>query len=104
MPASIVAILDVHDREGMGEYVARVPDSIVRAGGRIALRGHVSAVLEGDIHASRVVVIEFDTLDALYSWWRSSESQELQALRVSASTAWSFVVEEGSGGSPSPAA
>ena len=93
MPASIVAMLYVYHPDGMRDYVARDPESIARAGGRIALRGHVTSILEGDIRPSRVAVIEFDTSEELHAWWNSAEAQELLQIRSVASTAWSVVVE-----------
>ena len=84
MPAYVIADSDVHDPEEYERYKAAVPATLEAAGGRFVARGGETAVLEGDWQPKRVVVIEFDDLDAAKRWYASTQYQEAKALREAA--------------------
>lgn len=51
-------------------------------------------VLEGDWQPERVVVIEFDTIEAAEEWYESSDYAEARSAREGAGT-WQMIVVEG---------
>ena len=81
MPAYVIAEIDVHDPQQYKHYTDAVPATITNAGGRSLAIGGELAALEGDWHPKRVVMLEFDDLDAAKRWYESSEYQKVKQLR-----------------------
>jgi uncharacterized protein (DUF1330 family) len=81
MPAYVIAEIDVTDPEQYTHYTDAVPATIANHGGRSIARGGEVAVLEGDWQPKRLVLLEFDDLDAAKRWYESSEYQEVKRLR-----------------------
>jgi len=86
MPAYVIAETDVHDPEGYERYRAAVPEIIAAFGGRVIARGGDLAVLEGDWHPKRLVLLEFDDLEAARRWYKSPEYQDAKRLRDGAAS------------------
>jgi uncharacterized protein (DUF1330 family) len=86
MPAYVIAETDVHDPERYERYKAAAPDTIAKYGGRYLARGGEHAVLEGDWQPPRLVILEFDDLEAAKRWYASPEYQEARGLREGAAT------------------
>jgi uncharacterized protein (DUF1330 family) len=84
MPGYVGTLLDIHDQERFREYLKGVGPSLAKHGGRIALRGPIVEVPEGKLDTredTRLVMIEFDSLQAARDWYESDEYQELIELR-----------------------
>jgi uncharacterized protein (DUF1330 family) len=81
MPAYVVIETDVHDPDQYERYKAASPDAVHAGGGRFVARGGELAVLEGDWHPSRLVILEFPDLAAAKRWYASSEYEEAKRLR-----------------------
>lgn len=92
-PAYAIARLDIHDPEGYEKYRSRVPEVVANYGGRFLVRGGRLETLEGDPPASRIVVIEFPSLEKARAWYSSDAYQELIPLRQHASRGGIFIVE-----------
>jgi uncharacterized protein (DUF1330 family) len=86
MPAYVIAETDVHDPAQYERYTAAAPDTIARYGGRYAARGGELRVFEGDWHPKRLVILEFDDLEAAKRWYESAEYQEVKQLREGAAS------------------
>lgn len=84
MPAYLIVETDIHDPEQYELYKAASPAAIAAAGGRFVARGGELAVLEGDWHPERLVVAEFEDLDAIRRFYDSPEYQAAKALREGA--------------------
>ena len=78
MPAYLV--VDVHrtDRERASRYSERSGPSVVRHGGRYLARGRATATLEGDWEPDRLVVIEFESVEAARAWYDSDDYREIR--------------------------
>ena len=94
MAAYLLAQVEVHDMEQYRKYTARTPAVIEKYGGRFLVRGGEVVTLEGDAPASRLVLIEFPSLQTVQDFYASDEYQEVLQLRLPASTA-SFLALEG---------
>ena len=81
MPAYVIVETDVHDPEQYERYKAASPGAVHAGGGRFVVRGGELAVLEGDWHPSRLVILEFPDLDAAKRWYASPEYEEAKRLR-----------------------
>ena len=64
MPAYVIAETDIHDPDQYERYKDAVPAALAAHGGRFVARGGELAVLEGDWDPKRLVVLEFDDLEA----------------------------------------
>ncbi len=85
MAAYIVVEVDVRDPEGFAEYRAMVPASLKVYGGKYLVRGGAVENLEGDWKPSRVVIIEFESVEQAKRWWDSDEYREARELRQATS-------------------
>jgi uncharacterized protein (DUF1330 family) len=84
MPAYVIAYAEIHDTEAYGRYREAAADSIATHGGRYLARGGTLDVLEGDWAPPRVVLIEFDDMDAARRWYDSPEYGEAKRRREGA--------------------
>ena len=75
MPAYLIVETDITDPEQYEQYKAASPGAIAAGGGRFLVRGGDMAVLEGDWHPSRLVVVEFPDLEAAKAFYESDEYQ-----------------------------
>ena len=93
MAAYIIVYVEIHDPVAYRKYVETVTPTITAYGGRFLVRGGRAEILEGDRLPSRVVVLEFDSVQRAKAWWGSGEYAVPKRLRQSASTAQMIVVE-----------
>jgi uncharacterized protein (DUF1330 family) len=84
MPAYVIVETDVTDPERYDQYKAAASGAVTASGGRYLVRGGELAVLEGDWHPSRLVVLEFGDLAAAERWYESEGYQEAKKLRQGA--------------------
>jgi uncharacterized protein (DUF1330 family) len=84
MPAYVIVETDISDPEQYEQYKAASPGAVAAGGGRFVVRGGELAVLEGDWNPSRLVVLEFEDLDAAKRWYESETYQEAKKLREGA--------------------
>ncbi|MDB4900354.1 MAG: hypothetical protein JWN53_2162 [Gemmatimonadetes bacterium] len=81
MPAFVVVDITVEDAAMYEEYKRLVPPSIAQYGGRYIARGGATAVLEGDWRPTRLVIVEFPSVEQARAWWGSPEYAAAKALR-----------------------
>lgn len=84
MPAYIIVETDIHDPEQYERYKEASPGAVEGGGGRFVVRGGELAVLEGDWQPKRLVVLEFEDLDAAKRFYASPAYQEVKQLREGA--------------------
>jgi uncharacterized protein (DUF1330 family) len=93
MPAYLIVETDIHDPEQYERYKAASPAAVAAGGGRFVARGGELAVLEGDWHPERLVVLEFESLEAAKRFYESAEYQEVKKLRDGAANLRMVAVE-----------
>jgi uncharacterized protein (DUF1330 family) len=81
MAAYVIVETDITDPAQYEQYKAASPAAVQAGGGRFLVRGGELAVLEGDWHPSRLVVLEFEDLAAARDWYESEVYQEAKKLR-----------------------
>ena len=84
MPAYLIVETDIHDPEQYEQYKAASPGAVAAGGGRFIVRGGEMAVLEGDWRPKRLVVLEFEDLEAVKRFYDSPQYQEAIKLREGA--------------------
>ena len=93
MAAYVIAEVDVQDAEAYKLYADRAPGVTVPAGGRYLARAGAVECLEGDPPKSRVVIIEFENMQAARDFYYGAAYQEIVPLRQAASQGRLFLVE-----------
>jgi len=86
MPAYLIVETDITDPEQYERYKAASPGAVEAGGGRFVVRGGEMAVLEGDWHPTRLVLLEFPDLEAAKRFYDSPEYQAAKKLREGAAT------------------
>jgi uncharacterized protein (DUF1330 family) len=86
MPAYVVVEIEIHDPASYDHYKTLAPPAIAAYGGRYLVRGGEVTVLEGDWQPTRLVVLEFPSLERARAWWASPEYAEGKALRQRSAT------------------
>jgi uncharacterized protein (DUF1330 family) len=84
MPAYIIVETQISDPEQYEQYKAASPGAVAAGGGKFVVRGGELAVLEGDWHPSRLVVLEFPDLEAAKAFYASEQYAAARELREGA--------------------
>jgi uncharacterized protein (DUF1330 family) len=93
MPAYIIVETDITDPEQYEQYKAASPGAVAAGGGRFVVRGGELAVLEGDWAPKRIVMLEFEDLEAAKRFYDSPAYQEAKKLREGAASLSMIAVE-----------
>ena len=95
--AYLIVELTITDPETYDTYRQQVRPLLQAGGGEFIVRGGARIQLEGadDAHhdQTRTVVVEFPSMDAALSWYRSPAYQRLKEIRDSATVSRAFLVE-----------
>ena len=93
MPAYVVVDLDVTNPDIFDQYRQLVPDTIAKYSGKYLIRGGKYTTLEGTWQPSRLVVIEFPSIEQARKWYDSEEYRGPKALRCQCANTNALVVE-----------
>ena len=85
MAGSIVIHIEVHDQEAYQAYRAGIRTVIARHDGRFIVRGQEPEVIESDWPDTRMVSLEFPSVEAARRFWDSTEYGDIRELRQRAS-------------------
>ena len=97
MPAYLIGRMTITDPEAYEAYKADTPAIIAAHGGRFLVRGGQVQTLEGDPETQRVIILEFPTVEAAQSFYRSPEYAAAREKRRDAAS-FQMVLVEGYGG------
>lgn len=81
MSAYVIVDIEVTDPQGYKEYVKLAPAAVELYGGRYIARAGPNETLEGDWHAKRLVILEFESVERAKQWLNSPEYAPARALR-----------------------
>jgi uncharacterized protein (DUF1330 family) len=93
VPAFVIANITIVDPVRYEDYRRMVPATLVPFGGRFVARGGQTEVLEGEWRPSRLVLLEFPSVERARAWWNSPEYAEARALRQATSTGTLIILE-----------
>ena len=93
MPAYMIADIHVTDPVRYEEYKRLAAPSVAAYGGRYIVRGGPAEKLEGAREISRIVVLEFPSMDRARTWWSSAEYAPAKVLRHECATSEMLLVE-----------
>ena len=92
MSAYVIVELEVTNQEEYAAYGKLAEASVARHGGRFLVRGGEFEVLEGE-WSPRIIVLEFESVDAVRSWYHSDDYQACLPMRLSATKGRMIAVE-----------
>jgi uncharacterized protein (DUF1330 family) len=84
MPAYIAFLIDIHDQAAFSGYARAAAPTYPVYGGHVALRGPIVDILEGTLDVqrdTRLVVLQFPSLEQARTWWESEHYRPLVELR-----------------------
>jgi uncharacterized protein (DUF1330 family) len=81
MAAYFIVDIDVHDPAGMREYLERMPGTLTKYGGRYIVRGGKFEVVEGNWQPTRVVMLEFPSMEQANNWYACEEYKDMKTAR-----------------------
>jgi len=85
MAAYVISEVEMLDETQGRRYRELAAGSIARHGGRYLVRGATPVAAEGDWPAStRIVIVEFPSMERLQAWYRSADYAEALAVRQTA--------------------
>ena len=93
MSAYVIVEVNVTDPEQYAEYRKLVPATIDKYGGRFVVRGGTVETKEGGWSPSRIVVVEFPSMERARSWYHSPEYAPVLAMRLKSANAKLILVE-----------
>lgn len=93
MAAYVIVEVDVTDPEGYEEYKAPAAATVMASGGRYLVRGGKTQVLEGDWQPTRLVVLQFDSMEQAKAWYNSEEYEPIKGIRQRTTNSRMILVE-----------
>lgn len=74
----------IHDQAALDAYSAAATPTVLAAGARPLIIGPPAEVVEGRWHGDVTIVLEFESLEAARTWYRSDGYQALAPQRHAA--------------------
>ena len=82
----------IKDRAGYDGYVMKALPTILQTGGKAIVADDNAEVIEGDWHGPRVVILEFESVEAARDWYNSPEYQAIVGERFASAEADAAIV------------
>ena len=82
----------IREQAGYDAYVEKAIPTILESGGRPIVVHDDPEVLEGQSPGSRIVVLEFDSVEAAHDWYRSPAYQAVVGERHASADADAVIV------------
>lgn len=93
MTAYIILDINVSDPAGYEDYKKLGPPTVSLYGGKYIARGGKSETLEGDWQPTRIVMLEFPSVEKAKAWLDSPEYAPARTLRHKYATSKTIVVD-----------
>lgn len=93
MPAYIIADVEVNDPAAYEVYRPMAAAAIAKHGGRYLVRGGEVDAREGTWVPKRMVILEFDSMEAARAFYESEEYAPALAIRNSSATSNLVIVD-----------
>lgn len=93
MTAYVIVDIEVTDPVPYETYRQMAPASIAAYGGRYVARGGRTETLEGDWAPTRLVILQFESVERAKAWLESPEYREARALRHRSARSRMVVIE-----------
>ena len=93
-PGYVVVEVAVTDKDGYAkEFIPPAAKAIEEGGGKYVVRGGKTISFQGTPPASRIVVLQFESMDKAQAWWDSPGRKNSQTIGDKYATFRIFAVE-----------
>jgi uncharacterized protein (DUF1330 family) len=93
-PGYAIIEVNVTDENGFTkEFLPLVVKDIQAAGGKYVIRGGNPVALQGTPPATRVAVLQFDSVEKVQAWWNSPSHRAAESVAAKYATTRAFAVE-----------
>lgn len=93
MTAYFIARVKISDRDQYQKYLDTVPGIIKKYNGKVKARTEEPVTLEGTEESRRIIIIEFDSIEAAERFYYSDEYKNARHLRENAADGEIIVVD-----------
>lgn len=93
MTAYVIVDIQVHGPVRYKEYMKMAESTVTLYGGRYIARGGRTETLEGDWSPSRLVILQFDSLEQAKKWVNSPEYSGPRSISHQTATSKMVVIE-----------
>ena len=93
MTAYVIVDINVTDPVGYEEYKKLAPTAVALYGGKYIARGGHTETLEGDWSPSRLVILQFESVELARKWLNSDEYSEARKMRHATAKSNMVVIE-----------
>jgi uncharacterized protein (DUF1330 family) len=93
MPAYVILDVKINDNARYEEYKRQAAPTVEMFGGKYLARGGRTEILEGNWSPSRLVILQFPSIDQARSWLNSPIYTEAKRIRHEAADSNMIVVE-----------
>jgi uncharacterized protein (DUF1330 family) len=93
MTAYIVLDIEVKNADRYAEYRGLASPTVAQCGGKYIVRGGRAENLEGDWSPSRIVILQFESVEQAKKWLNSPEYKPAMNLRHQTAVTRSIIVE-----------
>jgi uncharacterized protein (DUF1330 family) len=93
MAAYVILDIEITDPVRFEDYKRASTKVVAEFGGKFIVRGGTNEVLEGSWRPHRVVVIEFESMEKVRTWWTSESYKKAKAIRLPAARVSAVLVE-----------
>ncbi len=93
MTAYVIVDIEVTDPATYETYKQLAPPAVAAYGGRYVARGGRTETLEGDWAPTRLVILQFESIERARAWLESPEYREARALRHRSARSRMVVIE-----------
>jgi uncharacterized protein (DUF1330 family) len=73
MTAYVISEVEILEEGAAAQYRQLAAASIAKYGGRYLARGAEAQVVEGEPSTRRMVIVEFPSMERIWTWYRSEE-------------------------------
>jgi uncharacterized protein (DUF1330 family) len=81
MASYIVADIEITDPDEYQKYAQQTAGTLKEYGGKFLVRGGQPETVEGDWKATRIVIIEFPSVEQAKAWYDSPEYSAIKGIR-----------------------
>ena len=92
MKGYIILDIEVTDPDDYARYREVAAPTVAAYGGRYLVRGGQPETLEGQWKPSRIVVLEFESVERAREWYSSSEYSAVKPMRLSTTISEAILV------------
>jgi uncharacterized protein (DUF1330 family) len=93
MTAYVIVDINVRDPNTYEEYKKLAAPTVALYGGKYIARGGRTEILEGDWSPTRLVLLQFDSIEQAKAWLYSPEYSEIKKIRHRTATSNMVVIE-----------